>query len=112
MTRRARAVGAAASLIAGCHRAQEPSSEPAAGATAGAVKTPDPSTDTVYMCPMDKDIRAHAPGKCPRCGMALVTSIPEPAEYHLDVTASPAPAPGSPVRLTFEVIFRRLGNAG
>ena len=62
------------------------------------------------MCPMDKDIRAHAPGKCPRCGMALVTSIPEPAEYHLDVTASPAPAPGSPVRLTFDVTDPWKGN--
>jgi hypothetical protein len=59
---------------------------------------------------MDKDIRAHAPGKCPRCGMTLVNSIPEPAEYHLDVTASPAPAAGSPVRLTFEVTDPWKGN--
>lgn len=62
------------------------------------------------MCPMDKDIRAHEPGKCPRCGMTLVNSIPEPAEYHLDVTASPAPAAGTPLRLTFEVTDPWKGN--
>src|SRR6185436_11938232 len=110
MTPRALRWIAAASLIAGagCQRAAE--TESAQAATATAAKTPDPSTDTVYRCPMDKDIRAHAPGKCPRCGMALVTSIPEPAEYHLDVTASPAPAPGSPVRLTFDVTDPWKGN--
>jgi hypothetical protein len=101
---------AAASLlaVASCQRAPESTSEPAP--TAAAATTPDPSKDTIYMCPMDKDIRAHAPGKCPRCGMALVTSIPEPAEYHLDVTASPAPAPGSPIRLTFDVTDPWKGN--
>jgi hypothetical protein len=110
MTPRALAWIAAASLlaVASCQRAQESTSQPAA--VPAAAKTPDPSTDTVYMCPMDKDIRAHAPGKCPRCGMALVTSIPEPAEYHLDVTASPAPAPGSPLRLTFDVTDPWKGN--
>jgi hypothetical protein len=102
----------AASLVAvsGCQRAQEAPTAAPAAAAAAASQTPDPSRDTIYMCPMDKDIRAHAPGKCPRCGMALVTSIPEPAEYHLDVTASPAPAPGSPVRLTFDVTDPWKGN--
>jgi hypothetical protein len=114
MTRRALGSIAAAVLMAsaGCQRAQKSSSETAASAAAtnAAATTPDPSTDTVYMCPMDKDIRAHAPGKCPRCGMALVTSIPEPAEYHLDVTASPAPVPGAPVTLTFDVTDPWKGN--
>ena len=99
-----------AGLIAftGCQRGS--SSAPAAAATVAPASAPDPSTTTVYMCPMDKDIRAHAPGKCPRCGMTLVDSIPEPAEYHLDVTASPAPAAGSPLRLTFEVTDPWKGN--
>lgn len=114
MTFRALGWITAVSLVAGvsCQRAKKPSREPAGSAPVAdtAAKTPDPSTDTVYMCPMDKDIRAHAPGKCPRCGMTLVTSIPEPAEYHLDVTASPAPAPGSPVRLTFDVTDPWKGN--
>lgn len=26
----------------------------------------------VYICPMHKDVREAAPGKCPVCGMALV----------------------------------------
>jgi hypothetical protein len=112
MTLRALEWIAAVTLVAttGCQRAHETSKPPTTEATTATAKTPDPSTDTVYMCPMDKDIRAHAPGKCPRCGMALVTSIPEPAEYHLDVTASPAPAPGSPVRLTFDVTDPWKGN--
>jgi heavy metal-binding protein len=31
------------------------------------------ATATVaYTCPMHSDVHAAAPGKCPRCGMALV----------------------------------------
>jgi hypothetical protein len=62
MTSRALSWIAAASLlaVASCQRAQESTGQPAAAATVA--KTPDPSTDTIYMCPMDKDIRAHAPG--------------------------------------------------
>ncbi len=72
--------------------------------------TPNPSTDQIFMCPMDKDIRSHAPGMCPRCGMTLVTSIPEPAEYHLDLTVSPAPVPGARVHLRFDVSDPWKGN--
>jgi hypothetical protein len=79
-------------------------------AAASTTGTPNPSTNTVYMCPMDKDIRSNGPGHCPRCGMALVTSIPDPVEYHLDVSASPAPVAGSPVRLTFDVTDPWKGN--
>ena len=96
--------------IAGCQRGASSAPAPVADATVAPASAPDPSTTTVYMCPMDKDIRAHAPGKCPRCGMTLVNSIPEPAEYHLDVTVSPAPAAGAPVRLTFEVTDPWKGN--
>jgi hypothetical protein len=36
--------------------------------------------------------------------MALVAGIPDPVEFHLDMSASPAaPRPKEPVRLTFEV---------
>ena len=96
--------------IAGCQRGSSSAPAPAADAAVAPAPAPDPSTSTVYMCPMDKDIRAHGPGKCPRCGMTLVNSIPEPAEYHLDVAASPAPAAGSPLRLTFEVTDPWKGN--
>ena len=29
--------------------------------------TPNPSTDQVFICPMDRDIRSYKPGFCPRC---------------------------------------------
>ena len=57
----------------------------------------------VFLCPMDRDIRQHAPGKCPRCGMALVTSVPDPVEYHLEMAVTPTPEPNAPVHLRFEV---------
>jgi hypothetical protein len=66
--------------------------------------TPNPSTDLAYVCPMDRDIRSNGPGKCPRCGMELVAGIPDPTEYHMDLTVTPKPAePNERVRLTFEV---------
>jgi Heavy metal binding domain len=34
----------------------------------------------VHTCPMHSDVHAAAPGKCPRCGMALV---PEGARFAL-----------------------------
>ena len=78
---------------------------------ATAAVTPDPSTDMVYMCPMDKDIRAHAPGKCPRCGMALVDEHPGAGGVSpRRLASSPAPAPGSPVSLTFDVFDPWKGN--
>lgn len=58
---------------------------------------------TVYMCPMDKDIRSSRPGRCPRCGMALTTNVPEPVEYRLELSVQPAPIPNRRVRLRFAV---------
>ncbi|HWD21492.1 MAG TPA: heavy metal-binding domain-containing protein [Burkholderiales bacterium] len=34
----------------------------------------------VYRCPMHREVRGRAAGKCPRCGMALV---PEGARFGL-----------------------------
>jgi hypothetical protein len=57
-----------------------------------------------YACPMDPGVRSAGPGKCPRCGMALVLSIPDPVEYPLELTLKPrAPKPHEPVELTFRV---------
>src|SRR2546427_752869 len=65
---------------------------------------PDPSKDPVYFCPMDKDIRSNNPGNCPRCGMKLVAGIPDPVEFHLDLTVSPrGPKPHETVHLKFDV---------
>ncbi len=47
-------------------------------------------TDKDWVCPMDPDYRAVAPGVCPRCGMKLVVNIPERVEYPLEVTHVPA----------------------
>jgi hypothetical protein len=66
--------------------------------------TPDPSKDLVWICPMDKDIRSNGPGNCSRCGMKLVAGIPDPVEYHLDLTATPwPPKPQQKVHLKFDV---------
>src|SRR5215471_16757392 len=68
------------------------------------INSPNPSTDLVYICPMDHDIRSNAPGKCSRCGMKLVEGIPEPVEYHLDLSVIPKPPkPGEPAHLRFDV---------
>ena len=64
----------------------------------------DPSKDPVYICPMDPDVRSHAPGKCRRCGMALQAGIPDPVEFHLDVAAIPDQVvPGKPAALQFYI---------
>ena len=60
--------------------------------------------DTVYVCPMDPDVRSNQPGVCKRCGMKMVSGIPDQVEYHLDLTTTPrALKVGSPVRLEFAV---------
>ena len=65
---------------------------------------PDPSTQLVWVCPMDKDIRSLTAGNCPRCGMKLATDVPDPAEYHLNLTVDPrAPEVGKTARLTFDI---------
>ena len=50
---------------------------------------PPPPPDDIYVCPMDPDVRASRPGVCSRCGMKLVAGLPEPVEYHLDLSVSP-----------------------
>src|SRR2546423_14481813 len=63
-----------------------------------------PNSDGVYICPMDPDVRSNNPGVCARCGMKLAQGIPDPVEYHLDLSVMPrAPQPGAPAELTFAV---------
>jgi hypothetical protein len=74
----------------------------------GAIQTPAPlpsqNAGDVYICPMDPDVRSNNPGKCARCGMALVAGLPDPVEYHLDLTVTPRPVKaGQPAGLTFAV---------
>src|SRR6266705_2958536 len=55
-----------------------------------------------FFCPMDKDVSSKTPGVCPRCGMKLVSGIPDAKEYPVEITAEPpALEPGKNIRLTF-----------
>jgi len=57
-----------------------------------------------FICPMDRDVRSKTPGKCPRCGMALVANLPEPIEYPVDLEVTPPSIPsGRPITLQFRV---------
>ena len=78
---------------------------PAPLTDATAAKVPaDPTQRAVYICPMDPDVRSDRAGKCRRCGMALITGVPEPAEFHLDVTSLPqSPEPGRPAVLQYAI---------
>jgi YHS domain-containing protein len=40
-------------------------------------KPATPAAAVVYTCPMHPDVKSHKPGKCPKCGMALVPVAPE-----------------------------------
>jgi hypothetical protein len=86
----------------GCTRNAPPAAETAPAKAKAA--TPNPSADLAYVCPMDREVRSNQPGKCPRCGMALVAGVPDQTEYHLDLGVSPRPAqPNQPVHLTFAI---------
>ena len=59
---------------------------------------------SVWVCPMDPDVRGHNPGTCPRCGMALKNGLPDQVEYHLDLKTDPSPIQaGKPTELRFLV---------
>jgi len=91
--------------LCACRQAGSPAADQSAAvAPAQATSAPNPSKDLAYSCPMDPDILSAVPGKCPRCGMALVAGIPDPVEFHLDLTVTPRPPqPNEQAELTFEV---------
>ena len=69
-----------------------------------AQQPPPPPADAVYVCPMDPDVRGTKPGVCSRCGMKLVSGLPDPVEYHLDLSVTPhPPRVGQKARLTLDV---------
>jgi len=87
-----------ATITAGILWAQDPAPTTPPDAASEEVKNP------VYVCPMDPEVRSHNPGNCPRCGMKLKAGIPDPVEFHLDLTVEPKPIrPGQKVTLRFEV---------
>lgn len=65
---------------------------------------PVPTQDTIYVCPMDPDVRSTKPGVCARCGMKMVAGLPDPVEYHLDLSVTPrAPKVGQTARINFGI---------
>ncbi|HYV06911.1 MAG TPA: heavy metal-binding domain-containing protein [Blastocatellia bacterium] len=65
-----------------------------------------------YTCSMHPDIRTAAPGKCPKCGMALVAISPDITDYYdLKIESTPAaPKANEKVRLRFAVINPKTGE--
>src|SRR5262249_21760880 len=96
-------------IIAACSRTERPAATADTTQALSPTAANAPNT-AVYICPTDRDLRGSAPGKCPRCGMALVTSVPDPVEYRVDVTTDTAPQPGTPVQLQFVITDPWKGN--
>ena len=42
-----------------------------------------------FTCPMDPEVHAKLPGRCPKCGMNLVPGLPDHLEYRLHVEVTP-----------------------
>jgi Heavy metal binding domain len=65
-----------------------------------------------YLCPMHPDIASNEPGTCPKCGMTLVPTALDAADYRLELTTSPAAVePGRPARFRFEIFHPVTGAA-
>jgi hypothetical protein len=78
---------AAALLIA---QQPKPDTPPTPPENPPAQQPKEPEEEPVeWICPMDKDVRALGPGKCPRCGMPLVVGIPDPMEYPVRLRTEP-----------------------
>lgn len=79
-------------------------------------KFPVPAPEAVeppveFVCPMDPDIRSKGPGRCSRCGMALVAGIPDQVEYAVEVRVTPpAFKPGQPIDIAFTVKDPKTGK--
>jgi hypothetical protein len=53
-----------------------------------------------YVCPMHPEVRKPGPGKCPLCGMTLISKIIEPVEYPVEFTFTPPAIPaGQPLTI-------------
>jgi len=74
------------------------------GSTLAAVAGAARGQDNVYVCPMDPDVRSNNPGVCSRCGMKMVSGVPEQVEFHMDLDITPRPIkPNVPSKLSFLV---------
>ncbi len=60
---------------------------------------------------MDPGIRSKGPGKCSKCGMALIAAIAEPVAYPLDIKIRPRHVPaGKPLVVTFRARDPKTGR--
>lgn len=74
-----------------------------------APEAPEPPVE--WVCPMDPEVRAKGPGKCPRCGMALAPGIPDQVEYPVDLKVAPKLLkPGGNAQLSFTIRDPKTGN--
>ncbi|HEX8536388.1 MAG TPA: heavy metal-binding domain-containing protein, partial [Cystobacter sp.] len=49
-------------------------------------------SSALYVCPMHRDVTAHEPGRCPKCGMKLVLQAPPTPK---ESTSREEPVPGA-----------------
>lgn len=65
-----------------------------------------------YVCPMHPDQTSETPGKCPRCGMALVRgALFEMRDYRMEFQTEPAqPKAGEKLTLKFNVFHPGTGE--
>ncbi|QQS47960.1 MAG: copper-binding protein [Acidobacteriota bacterium] len=70
----------------------------------------DPSGQ--YTCSMHLNIRSNTPGKCPRCGMDLISVEPKiPEEFHLKFDVTPGvPEPNQKITIHLSVLNPRNGD--
>jgi len=53
---------------------------------------------------MDPEVRSNSPGVCSRCGMKLVSGVPEQVEFHMDIDVTPRPVKaGAASKISFFV---------
>jgi hypothetical protein len=75
----------------------------------GACRPQQDLPEIPWVCPMDPDVRAKGPSKCPKCGMALVAGIPEPREFEVDLQVGRLAA-GVPVPMRFRIHDPKTGR--
>lgn len=79
--------------------------------TAPKTKQASKTTAVSYICPMHPEVRSNKPGKCPKCGMALVQDTANPATRHKEheqpaaagATASKSSGPAKPKAVRYDL---------
>jgi hypothetical protein len=65
----------------------------------------------MYVCPMHPEVRKSGPGKCPLCGMTLISKILEPVEYPIEFAFTPPAIPaGEPLTIDIRAFDPSTGK--